>query len=457
MTPKLPIYMDYNATTPMDPRVLDAMMPYLKDDFGNAASRSHRFGWVAEEAVGKAREQVARLINANPAEIVFTSGATESDNLALKGVAHMYGMPDVDKILIDALARGQKDGTIPDAASRVPPRFGSLDLDAIAEKGAFEYFKPRGDHVIVVETEHKAILDSAKRLEREGFRVTHLPVVPQKGLVDVNVLQDAITPSTLLVSVMFANNEVGVVQPIAELGQLCRSRGVIFHSDAVQAVGKIPIDVQSMRIDLLSISAHKMYGPKGVGALYVRRKNPRVRLEPVLDGGGHERGMRSGTLNVPGIVGMGAAAEICMQEMDGEARRLEGLREKLLGGLRERLDEIYVNGDETRRLPGNLNISFAYVEGEALMMAIKDLAVSSGSACTSASLEPSYVLRALGVGEDLAHTSIRFGMGRFTKEEEVDFAIELVVSRVNKLRAMSPLYEMAKEGIDLSKIQWAAH
>lgn len=456
MTLHLPIYMDNNATTPVDPRVFEAMRPYFVDKFGNAASRSHQYGWIAEEAVDYAREQVAKLIHATPAEIIWTSGATESDNLALKGVAHMYGMTDADKILLDALARGHKDGSIPDAASKVPARFGGVDLDTIARDGAFQVFASKGDHLITVETEHKAILDSAKRLEKEGFRVTYLEV-QKNGQVRLDDLEAAITPKTLLVSVMFANNEIGVIQPIAEIGAICRRHKVLFHSDAVQAAGKVPIDVDAMNLDLLSLSAHKMYGPKGIGALYVRRKSPRVRLESVIDGGGHERGMRSGTLNVPGIVGFGKAAELCAREMAEEAERVERLRKKLLDGLRANLDELYVNGDEASRLPGNLNLSFAYVEGEAMMMAIKDIAVSSGSACTSASLEPSYVLRALGVGDELAHSSIRFGIGRFTTEEEVDYAIRLVSERAKKLRDMSPLYEMAKEGIDLSKIEWAAH
>jgi cysteine desulfurase len=456
MTVKLPIYLDYHATTPVDPRVFDAMKPFLSEKFGNAASRSHQFGWIAEEAVESAREQVAKLINAAPAEIIWTSGATESDNLALKGIARMYGMTEAEKALIDALAKGHKDGSIKNAAALVPPRFGVLDLDAVSAAGAFEYFKTKGDHIVTLETEHKAILDSAKRLEKEGFRVSYLKV-KKNGIVSLEELEKAITRETILVSVMFANNEIGVLQPIAEIGAICRKKKVVFHTDAVQAAGKVPIDVNAMNIDLLSLSAHKMYGPKGVGALYVRRKNPRVRLEAIIDGGGHERGMRSGTLNVPAIVGFGKAAELCLKEMGEEAERLKRLRQKLLDGLKKELDEVYVNGDQEKRLPGNLNISFAYVEGEAMMMAIKDIAVSSGSACTSASLEPSYVLRALGVGDDLAHSSIRFGLGRFTTEEEIDYTIRTVIDRVKKLREMSPLYEMAKEGIDLSKIQWAAH
>jgi cysteine desulfurase len=453
---KTPIYMDYNSTTPIDPRVVEAMQPYLTDKYGNAASRSHRYGWVAEEAVEYAREQVAKLINATPAEIIFTSGATESDNLALKGIAHMYGMTDADKLLVDTLAKGKKSGAIPDAEAKLPARFGRLDLDAIAEKGAFEYFKDKGDHIITVGTEHKAILDSAKRLEKEGWRVTYLPV-GEDGRISLDDLKAAITDKTILVSVMFANNEIGVLQPIEEIGKICRENKVLFHTDAVQAVGKIPIDVEAMKIDLLSISAHKMYGPKGIGAIYVRRRRPRVRLEAGIDGGGHERGMRSGTLNVAGIVGFGKAAELCTKELDDERVRVAGLRDRLWRKLSSELDEIYLNGHPEHRLPNNLNVSFAYVEGEALMMAIKDVAVSSGSACTSASLEPSYVLRALGVGDDLAHSSIRFGVGRFTTEEEVDFVGDLVVSAVKRLREMSPLYEMAKEGIDLDSIEWAAH
>ena len=456
MTVKLPVYMDYNSTTPLDRRVLDAMQPFLTEAYGNAASRSHQFGWIAEEAVENARAQLAALLGATPAEIIFTSGATESDNLALKGVAHMYGMTTADKILLDAVAQGHKAGTIEDAASKVPPRLGSVDLDAVAEQGAAEYFKRRGDHIITLVTEHKAILDSAKRLEKEGFRVTYLPV-QRDGLVSLEALEEAIDDQTILVSIMMANNEIGVLQPVAEIGALCRKHGVIFHTDAVQAVGKVPIDVNSMNIDLLSVSAHKMYGPKGVGALYVRRRRPRVRLEAGIDGGGHERGMRSGTLNVAGIVGLGAAAELCAQDMATEAARLERLRLRLWNRLRESLDELYLNGHPERRLPGNLNVSFAFVEGEALMMAIKDIAVSSGSACTSASLEPSYVLRALGVGDDLGHSSIRFGMGRFTTEEEVDYVADRMIEAVQKLRDMSPLYEMAKEGIDLNSIEWAAH
>lgn len=452
---KLPIYFDNNATTPVDPRVVEAMLPFLKEKFGNSASRSHQFGWVAEEAVDYAREQVAKLISATPAEIVFTSGATESNNLAIKGVAHMYGMTAADLFFLDAVARAKKEGRA-DAESLVPHRFGSVDLEAIAQKGAAEVYADRGDHLITVQTEHKATLDSMKRLEKDGFRVTYLKVQPN-GLIDLGELEAAITKKTILVSVMFANNEIGVLQPIAEIGALCKKHGVLFHTDAVQAAGKVPMDVNALNVDLVSLSAHKMYGPKGIGALYVRRKKPRVRLEAVIDGGGHERGMRSGTLNVPGIVGFGKAAEICQKEMASEAERVNGLRDRLWSGLQAELEDIYVNGDLSRRLPGNLNVSFAYVEGEAMMMAIKDVAVSSGSACTSASLEPSYVLRALGVGDELAHSSIRFGLGRFSTPEEVDYVVRLVVEKVKKLRGMSPLYEMAKAGIDLNSIQWAAH
>lgn len=456
MSLKLPIYMDYNSTTPIDPRVVEAMEPYLREQFGNAASRSHAFGWSAEEAVTQAREQVAELVGASPSEIIWTSGATESDNLALKGVAHMYGMTDGDKRLLDAIAQAHRSGSLQDAESAVPARLGPVDLDRIADEGAFEVFADRGDHIITVATEHKAILDSAKRLEKEGFRVTYLPV-QKNGLIDLDALSAAITEKTILVSVMMANNEIGVVQPVEAIGAVCRARKVLFHTDAVQAVGKIPVNVNDMNIDLMSLSAHKMYGPKGVGALYVRRRAPRVRLEAFIDGGGHERGMRSGTLNVPGIVGFGKACAIAQDEMTQEAARLNALRARFWDKLTAELDEIFLNGDAERRLPGNLNVSFAYVEGEALMMAIKDVAVSSGSACTSASLEPSYVLRALGVGDDLAHSSIRFGLGRFTTEAEVDYVADLVIGRVKKLRDMSPLYEMVKEGIDLNSIEWAAH
>ena len=452
---KLPIYMDYHATTPLDPRVLEVMLPYLREDFGNAASRNHVFGWKAEAAVKKARQQVAELIGASEQEIVFTSGATESDNLAIKGV--------------------------------------------------IEFYKSKGDHIITLKTEHKAVLDTCKRLERirqerldelkalrlaqlagqdvtegtlselsakfdvendatyqkwaelptGGARVTYLDV-EQDGRVSLEKLAAAMTPKTVLVSIMFANNEIGTVQPVAEIGALCRAQGVLFHCDAVQGIGKVPFDVEAMKVDLASITAHKMYGPKGVGALYVRRK-PRVRIAPILDGGGHERGMRSGTLNVAAIVGFGAAAEFARKELPEESARILRLREKLRKGLTDALDMTVINGSMEHRLPGNLNISFAHAEGESLMMGIKDVAVSSGSACTSASLEPSYVLRALGVDEELAHSSIRFGLGRFTTEEEVDYVVKLVVDKVRKLREMSPLYEMAKEGIDLKSIEWTAH
>ena len=407
MAIKIPIYMDYHATTPVDPRVLDAMIPYFTEKFGNAASRSHQFGWTAEEAVSLSREKVASLIGAqNPKEIIFTSGATESDNLAIKGVAQFY--------------------------------------------------KEKGDHIITTVIEHKAVLDTCKRLEKEGFRVTYLPVDKQ-GLVDPDDVAKAITDKTILVSVMLANNEVGTVQPIAEIGQITRKHGVLLHSDAVQGVGKVPFDVDKMHVDLASITAHKMYGPKGVGALYVRRSKPRVRVVAQMDGGGHEYGMRSGTLNVPGIVGFGRAAEIMKDEGAAEAKRTLALRERLRGRLEAALDALQLNGSLEKRLPGNLNISFSFVEGEALMMAIKEVAVSSGSACTSASLEPSYVLHAMGVGDDLAHSSIRFGLGRFNTEEEVDWVADLVIRKVQKLREMSPLYEMHKEGIDLASVQWAAH
>ena len=401
---KLPIYMDNHATTPLDPRVLEAMMPYLTDQFGNAASRNHKFGWEAEEAVEEARKQIAALIGADAREIVITSGATESDNLAVKGVAWMY--------------------------------------------------REKGNHIITAVTEHKAILDTCKHLEKEGFRVTFLPV-DNRGFVDLDDLRKAITDKTILISVMTANNEVGVIQDIKAIGKIARERGVLFHTDAVQAVGKVPFNVNEMNVDIASLSAHKFYGPKGVGALYVRRRNPRVLLTPIIDGGGHERGMRSGTLNVPGIVGFGKAAQIAREEMPKESAEMFRLREKLRTTLEKELDEIYINGDLQKRLPGNLNMSFAYVEGESLLMGINDVAVSSGSACTSASLEPSYVLKALGVGEDLAHTSIRFGIGRFNTEEEVDYVAGRVIEVVRRLRELSPLYEMAKEGIDLKSVHWA--
>jgi cysteine desulfurase len=403
--PKRPIYLDYQATTPMDPRVLEAMMPYFIDKFGNPHSRNHPHGWEAEEAVETARRQVAALIGADEREIVFTSGATESNNLAIAGVARFY--------------------------------------------------KDKKDHIVTVQTEHKCVLDTCRHLEMEGIKVTYLPVKPD-GLLDLDVLRRAITDKTVLVSVMAANNEIGVIQPLAEIGKICRAKGVFFHTDCAQAFGKIPLDVQAMNIDLMSISGHKIYGPKGIGALYVRRK-PRIRLVPLIHGGGQERGFRSGTLPTPLCVGLGAAAAIAKQEMAAENEKLTKLRDRFYKRLKDRLPEIYLNGDLERRLPGNLNISFAYVEGEGLMMGIKDLSVSSGSACTSASLEPSYVLRALGVDEELAHTSLRIGFGRFTTEEEVDYAADRIIEAVTKLRAMSPLWEMAQEGIDIKKIQWAAH
>jgi cysteine desulfurase len=407
MAVKLPIYMDYNATTPMDPRVLEAMLPYFNETFGNAASRSHRFGWEAESAVFEARETIAQMIGAaKPKEIVFTSGATESNNLAIKGVAHFY--------------------------------------------------KSKGNHIITTKIEHKAVLDTCKRLEKEGFEVTYLPV-DKSGVVRVEDVEAAITDKTILVSVMLANNEIGTIQPIKEIGAVTRAKGVLFHTDAVQGVGKTPFDVQDFNVDLASITAHKIYGPKGVGALYVRRSRPRVRLTPEIDGGGHEFGMRSGTLNVPGIVGFAKACAILHAEWRQEAETLRQLRDRLLDRMTRELDEIYVNGSMEKRLPNNLNISFNFVEGEAMMMAIKDVAVSSGSACTSASLEPSYVLHAMGVSDDAAHSSIRFGIGRFTTEEEVDHVAKLVIEKVHKLREMSPLYEMHKEGIDLNSVQWTAH
>jgi cysteine desulfurase len=403
----LPIFMDYHSTTPVDPRVLEEMLPYFTTKFGNAASRSHVFGWTAEESVDYARERIGKLIGAqSEKEIVFTSGATESNNVALKGVA--------------------------------------------------EFYKEKGNHIITTVIEHKAVLDTCKRLEKEGFHVTYLPV-GKNGLVDPDDVKKALTDKTILVSVMFANNEIGTVQPLEEIGKLTRARGVLLHSDAVQGVGKVPFDVQKMNVDLASITAHKMYGPKGIGGLYVRRSKPRVRLVAQMDGGGHERGMRSGTLNVPGIVGFGKAAEIMRTEGAAEGERLLGLRERLRKKLQGALEEVYVNGSLEHRLPGNLNVSFNFVEGEAMMMAIKDIAVSSGSACTSASLEPSYVLRALGVGDELAHSSIRFGLGRYNTEEEVDFVADLVIDKVKHLRNMSPLYEMYKDGIDLKSVQWVAH
>jgi len=407
MSLKLPVYMDNHATTPMDPRVLAAMLPYFTDSFGNAASRTHSFGWEAEAAVEDARETIARLIGAESGkEIVFTSGATESDNLAIKGVA--------------------------------------------------EYYKSKGNHIITTVIEHKAILDSCKRLEKEGYEVTYLPVGAD-GRVDPEAVRAAITDKTILVSVMLANNEVGTVQPMAEIGKITREKGVLFHTDAVQGIGKTPFDVRELNVDLASLTAHKIYGPKGVGALYVRRSKPRVRLSALMDGGGHERGNRSGTLNVPGIIGFAKAADILIQEGEAEKLKLRSLRDRLHRKIAAELDHVVLNGHPEYRLPGNLNLSFSFVEGEGLMMAIKDVAVSSGSACTSASLEPSYVLRAMGLDEELAHSSIRFGLGRFNTEEEIDFVADLVVSKVKRLRDMSPLYEMFKEGVDLKSIEWAAH
>lgn len=399
------VYMDNHATTPMDPRVLEAMLPYFSEKFGNAASRNHQFGWEAEGAVDQAREQIAKLVNAKSKEIIFTSGATESDNLAIKGVV--------------------------------------------------EFYKEKGNHVITAVTEHKAVLDTCKALERAGkAQVTYLPV-DQYGLVDADEVRKAITDKTVLISLMYANNEIGTIHPIREIGKLAKEKGILFHSDATQGIGKLPVDVEAMGIDIMSLTAHKLYGPKGCGALYVRSKGPRVRLTPMMDGGGHERGMRSGTLNVPGIVGFGKACELSGMEMETEAAHLLQLRERLHKGLFSQLDEVYLNGHPSQRLPGNLNVSFAFVEGESLLMGLKDVAVSSGSACTSATLEPSYVLKALGVGDDLAHTSIRFGLGRFNTDEEVDYVVERVVHEVRRLRDMSPLYEMAKEGVDLKSFQWA--
>ena len=400
-----PIYLDYQATTPMDPRVLEAMMPYFTYKFGNPHSRSHSYGWEAEEGVEKARAQVAKLIGADEKEVIFTSGATESNNLAIRGVA--------------------------------------------------EFYKDRRNHIVTTVTEHKCVLDTCRHLEQQGFDVTYLPV-QKNGLVDLEALRAAVTDKTVVVSIMAVNNEIGVIQPLAEIGKICREKKAFFHTDAAQAVGKIPMDVEAMKIDLMSISGHKIYGPKGIGALYVRRK-PRVRLVPLIVGGGQERGFRSGTLPTPLCVGLGEAAEIAMKEMDAESKRLAKLQARMLKGLNAKLTDIHVNGDLEHRIPGNLNIGFAYVEGESLMMGIKGLSVSSGSACTSASLEPSYVLRALGVEEDMAHTSLRIGLGRFTTEQEVDTAVDELVRHVNKLRAMSPLWEMAQEGIDIKSIEWAAH
>ncbi len=400
-----PIYLDYQATTPCDPRVVQAMLPYFTEKFGNPHSRNHVYGWEAEEGVEKAREQVAALIGADAKEIIFTSGATESNNLAIKGVAHFY--------------KGKKD------------------------------------HIITVVTEHKCVLDTCRHLEQEGFRVTYLPV-QKNGLIDLEQLREAITDKTMIVSIMAVNNEIGVIQPLKEIGEMCRARGVFFHTDAAQATGKIPLDVNGMKIDLMSISGHKLYGPKGIGALYVRRK-PRVRLQAMINGGGQERGMRSGTLPTPLCVGLGEACAIAGKEMGAESERLTALRDRLLNGLRARLPEIYVNGDLEHRIPGNLNISFAFVEGEGLMMGIKDLSVSSGSACTSASLEPSYVLRALGLEDEMAHTSLRLGLGRFSTEQEVDYAIDHIAEAVTKLRELSVLWEMHQQGIDIKSVQWAAH
>ncbi|HWT54446.1 MAG TPA: IscS subfamily cysteine desulfurase [Rhodocyclaceae bacterium] len=402
---KLPIYLDYSATTPVDPRVAEKMIPYLTTMFGNPASRSHAFGWDAEKAVEEARQHVAELVGADPKDIIFTSGATESNNLAIKGAAHFYA------------------GT-------------------------------KGKHIITVSTEHKAVLDPFRELEREGFEATYLDPQPN-GLITLDQVKAAIRPDTVLISVMAVNNEIGVIQPIAEIGELCREKGIIFHVDAAQATGKMPIDLEQLKVDLMSFSAHKTYGPKGIGALYVRRK-PRIRLEAQMHGGGHERGLRSGTLATHQIVGMGEAFRIAKEEMTTENERIRMLRDRLLKGL-QTIEETYVNGDMEHRVPHNLNISFNFVEGESLIMAIKDLAVSSGSACTSASLEPSYVLRALGRSDELAHSSIRFSIGRFTTEEDVDYAIKLLQGKIDKLRELSPLWEMFKDGIDLNSVQWAAH
>jgi len=404
---KFPLYLDNHATTPMDPRVLEAMLPYFVEKFGNAASRNHAFGWEAEEAVENARKQLARFIHADPKEIVFTSGATESDNLALKGVVEMY--------------------------------------------------REKGDHIITGLTEHRAVLDTAKALEtKRGIKVTYLPV-DKTGLVSPDDVRQAITDKTILISIMLANNEIGTINPMKEIGKIAKEKGILLHCDATQGVGKIPVDVQEMGIDLMSFTAHKIYGPKGIGALYVRKKAPRVRIAPMIDGGGHERGMRSGTLPVPLIVGFGKACELCEQEMPTESVRLAKMRDRLQAGIMKALEEVYLNGHPTQRLPHNLNISFAYVEGESLLMGVKEIALSSGSACTSATLEPSYVLRALGVGSDLAHSSIRFGLGRFNTDEEIDYTIKRIIEIVTKLREMSPLYEMAKEGVDLKNVQWATH
>jgi cysteine desulfurase len=401
---KLPIYFDYQATTPLDPRVLDAMMPFLTEEFGNAASRSHAFGWSAEEAVEKARNQIAGLIGANPKEIVFTSGSTEAINLALKGVAEMY--------------------------------------------------VAKGKHIVTSQVEHKAVLDTCKHLEKQGYEVTYLKPL-RTGRITREMVEAAIRPDTILVALMWANNEVGTLNPIREIGELCHAKGVLFFTDATQAVGKVAVDVEADKVDMLCLSGHKLYGPKGVGCLYVRRKNPRVRLVAQIDGGGHERGMRSGTLNVPGIVGLGKACEISHQELEKEAAYTSGLRDGFEKRIFAALDHVHLNGDREHRLPNNSNLSFNYVEGESMIMGIKDVAVSSGSACTSASLEPSHVLRAMGVGDELAHSSIRFGFGRFTTQEQVDFAIDHVIAAVKRLRELSPLYEMVQEGIDLSTVNWS--
>ena len=403
---KLPIYLDNHSTTPCDPRVLEMMLPFFTEKFGNAASRNHSFGWEAEEAVEVARKQIAHLIHADAKEIIFTSGATESDNLALQGVVEMY--------------------------------------------------REKGNHIITSSTEHRAVIDTAKYLEKKGIKVTFLPV-DKAGMVSPDDVRNAITDQTILISIMMANNEVGTINPVAAIGKVAKEKGVLFHCDATQGVGKIPVNVQEMGIDLMSFTAHKIYGPKGVGALYVRRKAPRVRLEAMMYGGGHERGMRSGTLAVPLIVGFGKACELCEQEMSTESVRMAKMRDRLQEGIMKGMDEVYLNGHPTERLPNNLNISFAYVEGEALLMGVKEIALSSGSACTSATLEPSYVLRALGVGSDLAHSSIRFGLGRFNTDEEVEYTIDRMIKAVTHLREMSPLYEMAKEGVDLKSVQWAAH
>ncbi len=401
---KLPIYLDYSATTPVDPRVAEKMIPYLVEKFGNAASRSHAFGWESEAAVEEARDEVARLVNADSKEIVWTSGATESNNLALKGAANFYS--------------------------------------------------GKGKHVITVKTEHKAVLDTCRELERQGFEVTYLDVL-ENGLVDLDVFKAALRPDTILASVMFVNNEIGVIQPIGEIGEICRAKSVIFHVDAAQATGKVDIDLNALKVDLMSFSAHKTYGPKGIGALYIRRK-PRIRLEAQMHGGGHERGFRSGTLATHQIVGMGEAFRLAREEMAVENKRIGALRDRLLKGLSD-IDQVFINGDMVHRVPHNLNISFAYIEGESMLMAIKNLAVSSGSACTSASLEPSYVLRALGRDDELAHSSIRFTLGRFNTEEEIDYAIKLLHEKIGKLRELSPLWEMVQDGVDLSTVQWAAH